>query len=741
MSTASPRPQLELDELRRLKWLLGGLLALVSLATVFFLEVEALTLVGLVSALIVAVLVRPSLPARLPAWGWRLAVPLIIATGVADWALSRETLPALIRLDVLLVLYRAAGYRRQREDLQLIVLGLFLVVVAGVLTVSLGFAALLLLFTATALGFLFVVTLIDLRENTRTALTYAEMSQCPGWARGGWAPLFRRWRRVADWRMLGFASGLFVTVVLLSGLLFLLIPRFEFATGFFLDKYITRKAHTGFSESVRFGEVEELVRDDGIAMRVDLPADSATPPTPIYWRLVILDDYAPDGFRVSAGLKNELLRSQRFGQSARGRLASPHTPPAVPGTWTFYVEPGVSRFLPLPGGFAQLRLREPAFLQLLPATGIAALRTESVTLTAFQLENVEIGTLAREPRLVRQLAAAAANPRGDGPLILRGPLGPANQGMLAAALREIAGPDPVPDAAEFARRATAWLQQRHAYALSVRLPRGEGDDIVRWLGSNEPGHCEYFAAGLAVLCRQAGFPARIVAGFRGGTLNPYEHYFTVRNSDAHAWVEVFDGTGNWLRFDPTPRADGKPAATGTVSAWSQDKGWSARFDSLRMIWYRRIVNFDSRQQVQLIEQVRSFTTDSGAALRLRLENYSRRLRQWAAQPWDWRRALRVGGEALAGLTAGLALAAALGLGWGRLRRNRTGDPVRAEAGRWLRKISDHPAASRRATSANAEQIRERGAVVDALQRLRYGRKETWPEARSVFRRARRIPRE
>ena len=46
MSMASPRPQLELDELRRLKWLLGGLLALVSLWTVFFLDVEALALVA-----------------------------------------------------------------------------------------------------------------------------------------------------------------------------------------------------------------------------------------------------------------------------------------------------------------------------------------------------------------------------------------------------------------------------------------------------------------------------------------------------------------------------------------------------------------------------------------------------------------------------------------------------------------------------------------------------------------------
>ena len=209
----------------------------------------------------------------------------------------------LIRLAILLVLYRAAAsYRRKREDLQLIVLGLFLIVVAGVLTVSLGFAFLLLLFTAVALGFLFMVTLIDMTENTKLALTYQEMSQCPAWARGGWRKLFNRLRQVADWRLLGFATGLFTLVVTFSAVLFVLIPRFELATGFFLDKYITRKSRTGFTESVKFGEVSELIRDESVAMRVDLTDSTGVHDSP-YWRLVVLVEYTPDGVKISTGLK------------------------------------------------------------------------------------------------------------------------------------------------------------------------------------------------------------------------------------------------------------------------------------------------------------------------------------------------------------------------------------------------------------------------------------------------------
>ena len=193
-------PPLNLDELRRLKWLLGGALALISLGTVVFLEIEALGLVGVAASLILAVMLWPFLPSRVPALVWRGAVPVIILCLIADLCFSPDTLPALIRLAILLVLYRSVSYRRKREDLQLILLALFLVVVAGVLTVALEFAFLLLLFTGCALGFLFVVTLIDLTENTRQALTFEEMSRCPAWALGSWRPYIYRLRQVADWR-------------------------------------------------------------------------------------------------------------------------------------------------------------------------------------------------------------------------------------------------------------------------------------------------------------------------------------------------------------------------------------------------------------------------------------------------------------------------------------------------------------------------------------------------------------
>lgn len=738
MPTASKPRQLNLDELRRLNWLLGGAMALVSLWTVFFLDVEALGLVGVAGGVILAALLWPQIPGRVPPLIWKLAVPAIIAAMAADFYFSPDTLPVLIRLAILLVLYRTVAYRRKREDLQLIVLGMFLVVVAGVLTVSLGFAFLLLLFTACALGFLFVINLIAASETGGVRTPEAEMA----WTRLGWGRFFAHLRAVADWRLLAFAAALFATVVAISGLLFLIIPRFELASGFFLDRYITRKSRTGFTETVRFGSVSELIRDESVAMRVDL-SDAAGLREPPYWRLVVLDEYTPDGFKVSAQMKAQLLRSQRVTQTLRSRR-----PPLQPvgGIWTFYIEPGVSRFLPLPGSFASLRLRDLAPLQttytqnrgtqapdgLLDGTRLVALRTEAMTMTAFQLDGVELTGVIPDSAFARLLLVWSNSGEGladdrnyDARIMLKGPEGAANETVLRRVVREISGGATL-SAEEFTRQASAWLQGRHAYTLSAKLPAGAGkDDIVRWLDSNEPGFCEYFAASLTVLARAAGHPARVVAGFHGGVLNGFENYYMVRNSDAHAWVEIYDGKSAWLRADPTPGAVAAAAEAATQAArQEQDSSWSARVDSLRVLWYRRIVNFDARTQVQMIEQVKSFTTDSGTVLRARFDEFFKRLKAWLDQPWNAARTGRT-----AGLVAGIGalgwLVVRLGqwgwVRWQMWRRPREFDPVRRTAGKWLVRLRQ-PAA-------------ERDIILD-LQRLRYGRREGWPEPRGVFRRAR-----
>jgi len=739
MSTAIPRPQLNSDEMRRLKWLLGGMVALVSVWTVFFLDVEALSLVVGASVAISAALVWPQLPARIPVIVWRLSVPAIIAAVVMDFYFSSDTLPALIRLAILLVLYRAMSYRRKREDLQLIVLGLFLIVVAGVLTVSLGFAFLLLIFTACALGFLFSVTLIDMTDTGPRVMRPEDMREVPAWARSGdWPHFFARLRQVTDWRLIGFAAGLFVLVVGFSALLFTVIPRFEVGSGFFLDKYITRKSHTGFSETIKFGDVSDLVRDESVAMRVDV-TDAASLRDAPYWRLIVLDEYRPEGFRMSKMLRRRLQALEKSRQTIPGGEKSVSLARTAGGQWTFYVEPEVSRFLPLPGAFGTLRLNNSLPVQYSDEQRLVALRSESVAMVAYQLEGVTLGSTLADLEFSHQLEqrfSKSSRKDYDGRITLLGPKGAENEAVLGRVVGDITKGEKL-NAAVFTEKAASWLRTKHSYALSSRIPAGpkEKDDIVKWLDSNEPGFCEYFASALTVLCRAAGYPARVVGGFHGGTLNAFQNYYMVKNSEAHAWAEVFDTqAGEWFRADATPGANNVPGAenVAVTNRTLPDSSWSARFDSLRVIWYRRIVNFDARQQVQMIDDVKTFTTNTGNIVQKFLSELSTRFKAWWAGPWDLARVGKV-----VRLFAGLGLmiwASARAWYWTRLAwltwwQPLNNDPVRTEAGRWLGELK-----GKQDSAAARDELVE--SVQADLLRLRYGPRESWPEPRGVFYRAR-----
>src|SRR6185369_6202414 len=114
---------------------------------------------------------------------------------VGDLWLTASPLPAMVRLAMLLLLYRSVSYRQRRDDLQVIVLGLFLIVVAGVLTVSLMFAVQILIYTACALLFLLTITLTDAAEGRTSGSKPKEPTSVPAWAaHADWPRLFRRLR-------------------------------------------------------------------------------------------------------------------------------------------------------------------------------------------------------------------------------------------------------------------------------------------------------------------------------------------------------------------------------------------------------------------------------------------------------------------------------------------------------------------------------------------------------------------
>jgi len=122
----------------------------------------------------------------------------------------------------------------------------------------------------------------------------------------------------------------------------------------------------------------------------------------------------------------------------------------------------------------------------------------------------------------------------------------------------------------------SWLQANTQYDLSVpREPDGV-DAVDHFLFVTRRGFCEHIAAAMAVLLRSDGIPTRIVTGYGPGERNPFTGYYEVRNSDAHAWVEVYYPGYGWVPYDPTfgvpaaPDAWGSPAGAELV-AWVADQ--------------------------------------------------------------------------------------------------------------------------------------------------------------------------
>lgn len=122
------------------------------------------------------------------------------------------------------------------------------------------------------------------------------------------------------------------------------------------------------------------------------------------------------------------------------------------------------------------------------------------------------------------------------------------------------------------RAVERWLGSNTEYSLDAPLaPRGV-DVVDHFLFESKLGWCEQVASSMVVLLRLMGVPARLATGFVPGRWNPIARRYEVRESDAHAWTEVFfDGVG-WIGFDPTadvPIAGGTPSAAGPLG-WVVD---------------------------------------------------------------------------------------------------------------------------------------------------------------------------
>lgn len=305
-------------------------------------------------------------------------------------------------------------------------------------------------------------------------------------------------------RMVGIALPL-------AALLFVLFPRID--TPLWGMPTDGASATTGMSDRMRPGSIADLSLSGEIAFRVEF-AGSPPPPAERYFRGPVMSQF--DGLEWQA---RPAVRATSLPQGKR-RI-----------DYVITLEPHQNRWL-----FA-LEHATPREGQTLDAFNVllagAAIRSR-VRAPITSYADAQIGLDASPAALAVNLALpAGSNPRtaAFGAKLQQEQTAPADR--VAAALRFLREGDFV-------------------YTLSPpRLGQNAADDF---LFETRQGFCEHFANAFTVLMRAAGVPARVVAGYQGGEINPIDGTLVVRQSDAHAWSEVWLSERGWVRVDPTAAA-------------------------------------------------------------------------------------------------------------------------------------------------------------------------------------------
>ncbi|MDX2506601.1 MAG: DUF3488 and transglutaminase-like domain-containing protein, partial [Gammaproteobacteria bacterium] len=137
-----------------------------------------------------------------------------------------------------------------------------------------------------------------------------------------------------------------------------------------------------------------------------------------------------------------------------------------------------------------------------------------------------------------------------------------------------------------------------------------------FLFTTRRGFCEHYASAFTYLMRAAGLPARVVIGYQGGKMNPLDDYMIVRQSDAHAWSEVWINN-HWQRFDPTAAVSPNRVEQGVLNAGLENsrlplllvsnskliKNIAFLYDSFQNNWNRWVIGFNQKKQNELLKSL------------------------------------------------------------------------------------------------------------------------------------------
>lgn len=518
-----------------------------------------------------------------------LSIPLFYLDWQYQKAIGEPTerlgVTALAHLIVFLSAVKLLQVKKDRDWVFLYLISFFEVLLAAGLSFSPVFLGTLTLYLLCGLS---AVTAFEI-QKARRSLAYTETRLLvPPDSRVFKKSGQRSWRSSEAARLPVVAVALLILIFVLALPLFLIAPRSGAAaltrSGGALTNFI------GFSENVTLGQIGTLKQSDEIVMRVRVDENSQQP-RELRWRGVALDEFTGAGWRKSAQARQLDVISERGGFFKIDTTEALHRLT----TQTFFLEP----------------LESPV---LFAAPRVVALQGDLPFVRVDEEGSVQSRRHDFE-RIMYKALSDTNEPRMD---LLRNDLRPLpvsyyrylqlpekldpRVGQLAMTIILHANASNRYDAA---KAIEAHLQREYPYSFDMKA--SGPDPLADFLFNVKTGHCEYFASAMVVLLRTRGIASRVVNGFLPGEYNEAAGAYTVRQSDAHSWVEVyFPETRSWVTFDPTPSAGRtEPVRTG-LTAQLQKYG-----EALELLWFQYVVGYDKQEQRSLATSLHNRVFDYG----------------------------------------------------------------------------------------------------------------------------------
>jgi transglutaminase-like putative cysteine protease len=383
-----------------------------------------------------------------------------------------------------------------------------------------------------------------------------------------------------DWlASVHYTGRVLLQAIPLTLVLWLFFPRF--AGPLWQIPEDRRGAVSGLGDTMSPGDITDLALSDEVAFRVRY-AGPVPPPPERYFRGPVLHDFDGHSWRRDAAAHIGAVPPRPVGTAYRYAV----TLEPDGRRWVYALERVTGWDLARAGLTADGMLESPQ-----PVSEPLEVQLTSVTSAAQAPQWPADERPLRDAQL-----PARRNPRAR---------------ALAQRLRAA-----YPDDLGYAQAVLALFHDQPFFYTLTPPPLAD-DSVDAFLFDTRRGFCGHYASAFAMLMRAAGIPARVVTGYYGGALNPFADYWIVRQSDAHAWDEIWIAGRGWLRMDPTAwiareRVDRRLAQRQDADAGlgAQNRGGDAwfgdlplRMDALRELWRRRIMGFDQASQQHLLRSL------------------------------------------------------------------------------------------------------------------------------------------